>query len=380
MRVARRAIFWRARSKRTLLAITATCIFIGLASMHGAPALAARTSAAMDDSMSGGLLGVAATTANNAWAVGYTGQPFSGKVLMLHWNGKSWSRVTRPGVLNGTSGQLSAITAVSAKDAWAVGYTGAAGSGKEHSLILHWNGATWSQLASPAIAAGELLAVTANATSGWAVGYLNINRSAPGCCLGAPLILRLTGSKWSRFGGNLGRGAGLDGVAATSAKTAWAIAEVTSSNTSFLLRWNGSRWFSAPFPVAGMNHFLAGIAAGPGGVSFAVGEDTSTSLVPISMKWTGKTWQKATVSAPSQSELNAVAFAPGGAAWAAGVTGLSSRNAMVLRWNGKAWSRVASPGAGSLDGLAFAAAGDGWAVGTSGAKTLILHWNGKAWS
>jgi hypothetical protein len=53
---------------------------------------------------------------------------------------------------------------------------------------------------------------------------------------------------------------------------------------------------------------------------------------------------------------------------------------MILRWTGTAWARVASPGTGSLAGLAFASATDGWAVGASGGKTLILHWDGKAWS
>jgi hypothetical protein len=63
---------------------------------------------------------VAAGSAAHAWAVGYSGLLARSKVLMLHWNGAKWSRVTRPQVLTGP-GALRAITVVSAKDAWAVG-------------------------------------------------------------------------------------------------------------------------------------------------------------------------------------------------------------------------------------------------------------------
>jgi len=35
------------------------------------------------------LFGVAATSASNAWAVGYSFNPI--RTLILHWNGKTWS-------------------------------------------------------------------------------------------------------------------------------------------------------------------------------------------------------------------------------------------------------------------------------------------------
>jgi hypothetical protein len=132
--------------------------------------------------------------------------------------------------------------------------------------------------------------------------------------------------------------------------------------------------------VEGNYHPLYGIAAGPGGTAFAVGTNDDVVGPPLSMKWTGKAWEKVTVSAPAGAGLNAVTFAPGGTAWAAGVTSLSARNTLIVKWNGKEWARVASPGTGNLDGLGFSSASDGWAVGTTGSDTLILHWNGSAWS
>jgi hypothetical protein len=42
-------------------------------------------------SAAGGLNGVAADADNNAWAVGYSGNSSSPRILMLHWNGRTWS-------------------------------------------------------------------------------------------------------------------------------------------------------------------------------------------------------------------------------------------------------------------------------------------------
>ena len=305
---------------------------------------------------------------------------------MLHWNGRAWSRVASPSVLTGT-GQLTAITAVSASDAWAVGYVPAAGSGLGRSLLLHWNGRAWSQAASPAPVAGGLLwAVTATAKAGWAVGYVNTNPDAPLCCAGTPLVLRLSGTKWARVSTKLGDGAYLNGVAVTGTGTALATGGPTAMAVGSAAHVAGGSWtWDKPNPAPGL---LDSIAAGPGGTAFAVGANQYTAPFPaVSLRWTGRAWQKVTVSAPGQVQLSAVAFAPGGTAWAAGFySGGSILRPLVMRWNGKAWTRVTSPGAReTLSGLAFSASNYGWAVGSTtstsnSAKTVILHWNGSTWS
>jgi hypothetical protein len=390
-------VFWRAVS-----AIAATGISVvlsmglvspSLASTGAGPAATATAATARSAvayySAAGALNGVAAASNNDAWAVGYAGASASAKVLMLHWNGSQWSRVTSPGVLAAT-GELKAITVVSAKDVWAVGDVPASGGGLSQSLLLHWNGAAWSEVTSPGrIAGGLLWGVTATATSGWAVGYVNTDPSAPLCCAGAPLILRWNGATWSRVSAApLGNGAYLKGAAVTTAGRTWAIGGPLAQITGALATWNGSAWsWVKSFPVQGAFRPLEGIAAGPGGTAFAVGTDNSATPAPISMRWTGSAWQKVTVSASAGSSLNAVAFAPGGTAWAAGVTGLGPVHPLIMRWSGSAWARVAAPGSGEgINGLAFSGAGGyGWAVGqtfsTSGSTTtVILHWTGTAWT
>jgi hypothetical protein len=319
----------------------------------------------------GGLTGVAATSTSNAWAVGYAGSSTSLKVLMLHWNGKTWSRTTSPSVLT-RAGELSAITVVNAKDAWAAGFTGGFNITRRRTLLLHWNGRAWSQVTRPAPIPGFLDAVTATASGGWAVGGVPNGQNWPGA-----LALRLAGTTWSRV--RMPDSLQVAGVAITGKNAAWAIGY--TEQQSALAHWNGHTWTWRSILPRQDLYELGGIASAPGKSAFTVGHEypVGRQQVPVSLKLTGSTWKQVPVRAPSISDLNAVTFAPGGTGWAAGSTAGST---LILRWTGKAWTRVASPSDGSidaLDGLGFSSARNGWAVGSSGSQTLILHWNGSRW-
>jgi hypothetical protein len=348
------------------------------------PASAA-LSATTSYSAAGGLNGVAAAANNNAWAVGYSGSFSSPKILMLHWNGSVWSTVASKQLnLIGSAGDLSGITAVNATDAYAVGYTGNPG-GTTHTLLLHWNGSTWSTVTRPApVSGGGLTAITATTKSGWALGYYATGPSALDYW---SLAFRLTGATWSRVSSST-NDITFTGVATTSAGASWATANQVAMVTGSLAKWSGTGWsWLHSFPVQGMYHALNGIAAGPGGIAFAVGANGNIPPTPaLSMERTGHAWVKAPVSAPQGSSLNAVTFAPGGTAWAAGSAGPDGGDAMIVRWNGHEWTRVPTPAkTAPLSGIGFSAAKYGWAVGSTsltsgGTRTLILYWNGRTWS
>ena len=377
--------------KRAFVVIAAAVIPVGVSGFAAGAAQAtasappeSATSAGTSFSTPGSLAGVAAVSKSNAWAVGYAGKNSAPRVLMLHWNGTRWSRVTRPSVLT-AGGGLTAITAVGPANIWAVGYTGLIGTGKEHSLLLHWNGSAWRQVTSPApVAGGHLAGVTATAKSGWAVGFVNTTPSAPPCCAGTPLVFRWNGSKWSRQSTPLGMGAGLNGVAITAPNRAWAIGGPLAMITGAVAQWNGKAWAWARDPIKGPFRPLSSIVTRPRGAGFMVGTNNNSTPVGVSARWNGTAWRQVPVHAPTFSELNGVTFAPGGAAWAAGnyFSG-GSEHPLVMRWNGSAWTRIAAPGSRELlNGLAFSAAGYGWAVGNTTSaqpRTAILHWNGKAW-
>ena len=194
------------------------------------------------------LTSVSATSASNAWAVGYTGTG----TLVLRWNGKTWKRVSSPtpgpvsNPVSSVGGTLIGVTAVSAASAWAVGTTGDCGCGNGDSLILRWNGTAWKQVPSP----------------------------TPG--------------------GGRKAGAALGSVAATSANNAWAVGVsgcgcMPSSVWPFILRWNGTAWKQMPSAIQSVNTRLSAVAATSAGNAWVVGTDgTGKTLIE---HWNGTAWK-----------------------------------------------------------------------------------------
>ena len=106
------------------------------------------------------------------WAVGnFTTASGSEQTLIEHWNGTSWSVVASP---NPGAGGLNGVAIVSATDSWAVGDFFNTTSSATQTLIEQWNGTSWSVVASPSPSATTNLleAAAADPSSGqaWAVG------------------------------------------------------------------------------------------------------------------------------------------------------------------------------------------------------------------
>jgi len=80
-----------------------------------------------------GLTAVAAVSAHDAWAVGD---------VIEHWDGKYWQLVPAPPVFD----LLTGVVAVSPRDVWAVG--AADNVGDMLQVILHWDGARWRHVAA----------------------------------------------------------------------------------------------------------------------------------------------------------------------------------------------------------------------------------------
>ncbi len=108
------------------------------------------------------LFSVAASSGRDAWAVGANSA--DSQTLILHWNGAKWSAVGSPNPGGpGKPDAFRGVTATSASNAWSVGFTSSG------TLIAHWNGKKWSQVRSPS---GVELDSAAAAGAGdvWAVG------------------------------------------------------------------------------------------------------------------------------------------------------------------------------------------------------------------
>ena len=142
-----------------------------------------------------GLTGVSEDATNDAWAVGDVG----GSTLAIHWDGTSWSHVATPGPLGDGPNQLNAVVALAPDNAWAVGYStpGLAGQSATLTLILHWDGTTWSIVPSPNVGpnTNRLLGITANSADDiYAFGSFF---AADGSGHQMTLLLHWDGTSWT---------------------------------------------------------------------------------------------------------------------------------------------------------------------------------------
>jgi hypothetical protein len=290
------------------------------------------------------LNGAFALSNSNAWAVGVqfgaAGQAPPPPVA-YHWNGSAWSLTATPSL--GVNGSLTAVSAISASDAWAVGFTTQSGYHGTLALYEHWNGSTWSVVAGP--------------------------------------------------------GSGLNAVADLSASNAWAV-----GTGGVVDQWNGTAWNSVTVPVpnpsdtAGDN--LTAITAISASDIWAVGEFTNTSFTnsAYALHYNGTAWTvtilpQPNVSGPSSPVLHGVTAVASNNVWAVGeneeVPGLGITT-LIEHWNGSAWSIVASPTPGAypiLNAVAARSASDVYAVGSNSPSVnggvqqgLIMRWNGSTWS
>ncbi len=184
---------------------------------------------------------VAASSATNAWAVGFSASGSSAQILIEHWNGARWRRLI--GHAAAGNGVLTGVTVISRSNAWAVGYTQSSGVYK--SLILHWNGKRWRVQPSPNPTGQTNLQAVA-ATSGsnaWAVGFTNPNICEPDPpCQTA--IFHWNGARWSVVPSPNGSSFYLNaflGVVAISARDAWAVG-TTDFSFTLIAHWNGKAW------------------------------------------------------------------------------------------------------------------------------------------
>ncbi len=372
------------------------------------------------------LYGVKALSPTDVWAVGYycaancAGNSQTDQTLIEHWNGTAWTQVASPDP-SGRLDRLFAVTATSATDAWAVGYYCASNclsaNEVERTLVLHWNGTSWSQVTSPNPFSDELTTVTAtSATDAWVVGYY----CTAGCLAAGgtegTLIEHWNGTAWSSVPspnpGPPGNTAGfLFGAGATGTGDAWASGTYCASNCgtpsqvyrNLIEHWNGTAWskVAAPTPYGDPNLF--NLSADSPADAWAVGYDNASSgSKSMVLHWNGTAWTEATSPNPGDPVLlYGVSSRSPTDAWTAGQY-MNSTNflwhTLILHWNGSAWAKVPSPTPGSapnfhgrlLSQVSADSATDAWAVGSyctancannnETDATLILHWNGTRWS
>ena len=375
----------------------------------GQDARAGRAPGSLVTALPGRLFGVSAVSPADVWAVGNDCSAGPCTTLTLHWNGTSWSKVASPSPGNGGYAILTAVYALSATSAWAVGdYCPTNDCTVEDTLILHWNGTAWARVNSPGPSSplAQLLGVIATSpTSAWAVGdYVSMASGQY-----QTLILHWNGRAWSQVNSpnpSPGHSNFLTAVGGTSSTGLWAAGYYGTrslNDDTLILHWNGTAWsqVNSPSTHSSVNQ-LEGVTASSQARGWAVGyyaTGTAFGYKTLILRWNGTFWSLASSPDPSRAGenfLSAVTATSPANAWAVGEYCVSHCGpgevfgTLILHWNGTRWSAVNSPSPSStgrnfLDGVAATSATNAWAVGTypdtsNVQHVLILHWNGTTWS
>jgi len=270
------------------------------------------------------LKSVYVVSATNVWAVGDYYNGTAGRTLVEHWNGTSWKIVFSPNVGAGSNG-LTAVRGTSGHDIWAVG-DAVTSYPIAKTVILHWNGRSWKRVTSPNVAnrPNFLAAVRpVSATNVWAVG-----RYVPSGGGSKTLTLHLTHGHWrivSSPNGSPGSST-LNGVLGTSVASAWAAGEYYNGSTdrTLLLHWNGRKWLKTASPnVGGDEDDLYAIGGTSAANIYAVGADyRATGSHVLIEHWNGSHWRVLAGRNPNQgyNVFNSVFALSARSIWAVGIT------------------------------------------------------------
>jgi S-layer homology domain/Kelch motif len=319
---------------------------------------------------SSGLNGIAALSATDIWAVGaYSDGPTTSYTLAAHWTGTDWTIVPSPNIAGSTNG-LTGVAAIGPNDVWAVG-SSTAPSGVISTLVEHWNGTSWTIFPSPNPDPGNnaLHAVAAAGPNDvWAVGSSSNNSYT----YYHTLVEHWNGASWSVVASPDGPNgeSDLTGIAVVAANDIWAVAGIQQTMT---MHWDGGAWTIVPSPnVGNYQSGLRAVAAVASNDVWAVGDyfDNTDTARTLTEHWDGVQWT--IVSSPSLGYdfLNsAIALAPDDV-WAVGVA--DDSNTLVLHWTAGHWVLFPSQsGGGGLVGVDAVSARDLWGVGTGYGLPLV---------
>jgi hypothetical protein len=331
------------------------------------------------------LYAVAAVSATDAWAVGQTIRGTKpGKPLIEHWDGAVWTIVTSPLPSGAIGGWLRAVSVVSATDVWAVGQYHA-GSGDYLVLVEHWNGTAWKTVSSGILGTDlEANGVDAiSATDVWLVGIQG--RQTMGVL--RTFAAHWDGSTWTAVATPNKRNSVddvLQAVSGTAADDVWAVGGWSDVNRFYGLaeHWNGSAWSIVKSPATA---FVAnGVAAISPADAWLVSTDGNGNFLET-QHWDGVSWTSTSNVPGSEADGDAISAAGPNDIWLMGTTYQGIRVPLPEHWNGSAWTKVSTdyPVAAALemhgvsvtpDGTTAFGVGAFFKTNTSKARSLALMW------
>jgi hypothetical protein len=194
----------------------------------------------------GALYGVAAVSSTDIWAVGYQNVGGNPRPLTMHWDGAQWSVIPSPAPA--PRSDLTSVTAISANDVWA---TGTIYTSYTTTFTMHWDGTDWSIVPSPnpGTWSNTLDSVSASGPNDvWAVGTYSLDEERRG----KGLIMHWDGSAWSLIPGLPSYVTNFRGVDALAPDNVWIVgysADIGEEIGGIVaLKWDGAQLNVIPVP------------------------------------------------------------------------------------------------------------------------------------
>jgi hypothetical protein len=321
------------------------------------------------------LFAVRCLDAANCWAVGEDTRNDFGTTLTqaLHWNGRKWSQVHTPnpaGTKANDNNELFDVTCASSANCWSVGDFGSPFSTTGHqkllNLVLHWNGKQWSRVrvvnpGGTTIAhVNSLFSVRCgSATNCNAAGDDGTTRASTYKMYNQ--VLHWNGKRWSKSAtpnpgpSGFGRTSQIDALACGSGTSCWGAGDYGSNfpsqvSKNEILHWNGKKWTrSTVTNPAGDDNYFVGATCQSTRDCWAVGtqgDGEPGTLRNEAAHWNGKRWALVNTPNPfgpatgAENTLLAVRCAAAGNCWAVGshMTSIGQYQDEILHWNGTKWT------------------------------------------
>jgi hypothetical protein len=230
---------------------------------------------------------VTCVSSSDCWAVGYWNAGDVQQTVIQRWNGTSWTIVASPNPSSEQIDYLSDVGCASGSDCWAVG---ASWIGTNYqTMIVHWDGTAWTVVSSPNTSGSDnnlLDGVTcASASDCWAVGHSltsNVQQT---------LVEHWDGTSWSIVASpntsttenNL-----FNEIACTSDSNCWAVGLAGTVEQTLIEHWDGTSWTIATSPNAAQSNILLGVTCDAPWDCWAVGEHGLVDAYQtLALKFTG---------------------------------------------------------------------------------------------
>lgn len=294
-----------------------------------------------------------AGTDDDLWAVGdYVGPDEQTHPLIDHWDGSAWSQSTVPAPPS-LPAWFNAVSVDSPTDAWAVGQYEVQDGAYEYPIVDHWDGSAWTEVTvQPPADWSDLGAVVAvSPTDVWAGGWI----LQAGTQNQQSLIEHWDGSTWSQVASpNPQDFDEIQGAYAAGPDDIWMAGYANSRDGKYWTmvdHWNGRRWTRQRTPSPTHNNTMFyGISGTSADDVWAAGcfGQTSGESRPLVEHWDGTAWSISRVHRPKGTYLNCLQAISAAGPTEAVATGYVTDSALLPsplaeRWDGTSWHRQAVP-------------------------------------